>query len=100
MLSQGPDCKEGSLDSVRASTPFCLLVKSELSCDSTLQLNELNELVLSYEAVRFTHRRQEEGPESSREDEQGRRRAIRMWLWLINRMHCGVMRARLVLDNT
>lgn len=28
----------------------------ELSCDSTLRLNELNELVLSYEAVRLTQR--------------------------------------------
>lgn len=61
---------------------------------STLPLNGLNELVLSYEAVTFTHRRGEEGRRRSREDERGRGRAVRTWLRLLNRMHCGVTKAR------
>lgn len=71
-------------------------VSIQLICDSTLQLNEPNELALSYEAVRLAPCRGE-GRGRLREDDRGRRRAVRMWL--INRMHCGVMRACRVCDT-
>ena len=64
--------KEGSLPwspgRVATFKPFCSLTSLELSCDSTVQLNEPNELVLSYEAVRVTRGRGEERRDRSRED--------------------------------
>lgn len=74
MLSQRPDCAEGSLPwspgRVRTFSPFCLLVSLELSCDSTLHRNELKELALSYEAVRFNHSRGGRGGEGGQESDE------------------------------